>query len=94
MQPPPQAEKQANVLHLLLQAEIIQDPSLYVELDPDMAQSLIDMRQAGKTLMLITNSDFQYTGGGMGMSTCPLTACTLPAFPGWRKIWSCVTEFR
>ena len=29
-----------------LQAEIIQDPSLYVELDPEMAQTLQDMRQS------------------------------------------------
>ena len=29
-----------------MQAEIIKDPSKYVELDPDMAQSLMDMRQA------------------------------------------------
>ncbi|EIE26811.1 HAD-superfamily hydrolase [Coccomyxa subellipsoidea C-169] len=44
-----------------LKAEIIQDPSSYVELDPDMAQTLLDQKRAGKTLMLITNSDYQYT---------------------------------
>ena len=31
---------------LMLQAEITQDPSRYVELDPDMAATLIDLRQA------------------------------------------------
>ena len=31
---------------LVLQAEITQDPSRYVELDPDMAATLIDLRQA------------------------------------------------
>ncbi|CAL8467153.1 g6689 [Coccomyxa elongata] len=44
-----------------LKAEIIQDPSSYVELDPDMAQTLLDQKRAGKTLLLITNSDYQYT---------------------------------
>jgi len=29
-----------------MQAEIIQDPSSYVELDPDMAQTLLDQKRA------------------------------------------------
>ena len=38
-----------------LKAEIIQDPARYVSRDPEMAQTLLDQRQAGKALLLITN---------------------------------------
>lgn len=38
-----------------LKAEIIQDPERYVSRDPEMAQTLLDQRQAGKALLLITN---------------------------------------
>jgi hypothetical protein len=30
-----------------------------VELDPDMANTLLDQRDSGKMLLLITNSDYQ-----------------------------------
>ena len=45
-----------------MQAEIIKDPSKYVELDPDMAQSLMDMRQAVSihTTYLIWQPTFIY----------------------------------
>ncbi len=55
-----------------LQAEIIQDPARYVELDPQTAQALLDQKQAGKQLLLITNS------GG-------LPAAILLA--GWHQGW-------
>ena len=44
-----------------LKAEIMTNPSKFVRPDPDLPQTLIDQRMAGKTLMLITNSDFEYT---------------------------------
>ena len=44
-----------------LKAEIMENPSKFVRPDPDLPQTLMDQRNAGKTLMLITNSDFQYT---------------------------------
>lgn len=44
-----------------LKAEIVQAPERYVELDGSTAQALLDQRQAGKTLLLITNSDITYT---------------------------------
>lgn len=44
-----------------LKAEIVQEPEKYVELDPDMAQTLLDQAQSGKKLCLITNSDYAYT---------------------------------
>ena len=35
-----------------LQAEIIQDPAAYAELDPDMARTLLDQKQAVCALLL------------------------------------------
>ena len=42
-----------------LKAEIIEHPERYCELDPDMARTLLDQRDSGKLLILITNSDYQ-----------------------------------
>ena len=44
-----------------LKADIIREPERYVQLDPEMAATLLDMKEAGKQLILITNSDWQYT---------------------------------
>ncbi len=44
-----------------LKAEIITAPERYVELDPEMAQTLLDQKDSGKQLLLITNSDYEYT---------------------------------
>ena len=35
-----------------------QDPARFVELDPDLPRTLLDQRDSGKVLCLITNSDF------------------------------------
>jgi hypothetical protein len=39
----------------------MQTPERFVELDPELPQTLRDQQQAGKQLMLITNSDYEYT---------------------------------
>ena len=44
-----------------LKAEIMADPARYVDRDPTMPQTLRDQRQAGKKIVLITNSGYQYT---------------------------------
>lgn len=44
-----------------LKAEIIANPSRFVELDPDVPMALLDQHHAGKKLLLITNSDWSYT---------------------------------
>ncbi len=44
-----------------LKAEIIKDPEPYVDLDPEIALTLLDMKHAGKKLALITNSEWSYT---------------------------------
>jgi hypothetical protein len=40
---------------------LIQAPEKFVELDPAMAQTLLDQKDSGKMLLLITNSDYEYT---------------------------------
>lgn len=44
-----------------LKAEIIADPDRFVELDPELPLALLDQRRAGKKLVLITNSEWEYT---------------------------------
>ena len=45
----------------VLKADIMADPERYVELDPDLALTLLDQKHAGKRLMVITNSEWHYT---------------------------------
>jgi 5'-nucleotidase len=44
-----------------LKDEIVADPKRFVDLDPDIVETLQDQRSAGKQLLLITNSDWSYT---------------------------------
>jgi HAD superfamily 5'-nucleotidase-like hydrolase len=44
-----------------LKAEIIADPDRFVDRDPEIVASLLDQRAAGKQLLLITNSDWEYS---------------------------------
>ena len=44
-----------------LKKEVMADPARFVRLDDDLAQTLLDQRDAGKALVLITNSDWTYT---------------------------------
>ncbi|MFN3244207.1 MAG: HAD-IG family 5'-nucleotidase [Planctomycetota bacterium] len=52
-----------NAAHLegQLKAEIIADPERFVDLDPDLPQTLLDLKRAGKKLFLATNSEWSYT---------------------------------
>jgi len=52
-----------NAAHLegQLKAEIIADPERFVKLDPDLPQTLLDLKRAGKKLFLATNSEWSYT---------------------------------
>jgi HAD superfamily 5'-nucleotidase-like hydrolase len=42
-------------------AEIIADPERFVEHDPELPLALLDQRHAGKKLLLITNSEWDFT---------------------------------
>lgn len=44
-----------------IKSEIIKNPERFVELDPELPLALLDMKQSGKQLLLITNSDYEYT---------------------------------
>ncbi|MFK7741392.1 MAG: HAD-IG family 5'-nucleotidase [Planctomycetota bacterium] len=52
-----------NAAHLegQLKAEIMADPERFVDLDPDLPQTLLDLHHAGKKLFLATNSEWHYT---------------------------------
>jgi HAD superfamily 5'-nucleotidase-like hydrolase len=43
-----------------LKSEILADPGRFIEFDPDTIDTIEDQREAGKHLMLITNSDWEY----------------------------------
>jgi HAD superfamily 5'-nucleotidase-like hydrolase len=43
-----------------LKREILADPDAFVELDPDVPRALLDQKEAGKKLLVITNSDWDY----------------------------------
>lgn len=45
----------------LLKAKIVDDPDRFVDVDPNVVQTLLDQRAAGKKLALITNSEWAYT---------------------------------
>jgi 5'-nucleotidase len=44
-----------------LKAEVVANPTGYVELDSEAPLALLDQKQAGKKLLLITNSEWGYT---------------------------------
>ncbi|XP_068663269.1 uncharacterized protein [Aristolochia californica] len=44
-----------------LKSEIMANPERFVVPDPELPLALLDQKEAGKKLLLITNSDYQYT---------------------------------
>ncbi|MDH5643421.1 MAG: HAD-IG family 5'-nucleotidase [Gemmatimonadota bacterium] len=52
-----------NAAHMegLLKKEIMEAPEKFVDSDPDTVLTLLDQRNAGKKLLLITNSEWNYT---------------------------------
>ncbi len=69
-----------------LKGAIIASPDEYVERDPDLALALLDQREAGKRLLLITNSDWAYTDR---MMTYALVGF-LPRGTAWRDLFEVV----
>ncbi len=45
----------------MLKAEIVNDPERFVELEEDTPLALLDQKRAGKKLLLITNSEWDYS---------------------------------
>ncbi len=48
-----------------LKGEIVADPERFVAMDPELTLALLDLRHAGKQLLLITNSEWEYTNAMM-----------------------------
>lgn len=69
-----------------LKAEIMQEPSRYVVADPEVPRTLIDQRQAGKRLLLITNSEWSYTKTTLATTIDP----HLPPDATWRDLFDLV----
>ncbi len=67
-----------------LKAEILQDPDTFVVPDPDTVLTLVDQANAGKRLMLITNSEWSYADRMMRYTV-------EPHLPGsWRELFDVV----
>lgn len=69
-----------------LKAEIEADPARFVVLDPEAPLALLDQREAGKRLLLITNSEWGYTRAMMSYAFDRY----LPRGTGWRDLFELV----
>ncbi len=69
-----------------LKAEIMADPTRYVVHDPEVPLALLDQKQAGKKLLLITNSEWSYTSAMMRHAFDP----HLPEGMTWRELFDVV----
>ncbi|GAA0169786.1 nucleotide phosphatase [Lithospermum erythrorhizon] len=69
-----------------LKSEIMAKPELYVEPDPELPLALLDQKEAGKRLLLITNSDYHYTDKMMQHSFNRF----LPNDMDWRDLFEMV----
>ena len=66
-----------------LKAEILADPSRFVVLDPAIPQTLLDQKDAGKKVLLITNSEWGYTDPILRYAFDPF----LPDGMTWRDLF-------
>lgn len=69
-----------------LKREILADPEKFVDPDPDAVLALVDQYEAGKRLMLITNSEWDYTTKIMAHAFDPY----LPPGFGWRDLFEAI----
>jgi len=69
-----------------LKAQILADPERYIELDAETPLALMDQRHAGKRLMLITNSEWDYTDAVMRYAFDRF----LPSPMRWRDLFEVV----
>ncbi|OIW00185.1 hypothetical protein TanjilG_29175 [Lupinus angustifolius] len=69
-----------------LKSEIMSKPEQFVEPDPQLPLALLDQKEAGKKLLLITNSDYHYTNKMMQHSFNRF----LPSDMDWRDIFDIV----
>lgn len=69
-----------------LKAEIMSNPEQYIDLDPALPQALLDQKQSGKQLLLITNSEWSYTRFLMSYAFDPF----LPTGMTWKELFDMV----
>jgi 5'-nucleotidase len=69
-----------------LKAQITADPDRFVELDPELPLTLLDQKEAGKRLLLVTNSDWSYTRSMMTYAVDRF----LPSGMTWRDLFDLV----
>lgn len=69
-----------------LKAEILAASDRFVMLEPDVATTLLDQKHAGKKLLLITNSEWNYTAPLMKVALDP----HLPEGMTWRDLFDVV----
>jgi 5'-nucleotidase len=69
-----------------LKTQIMANPDRFVELDPELPLTLLDQKMAGKRLLLITNSDWQYTRSMMSYAFDR----ALPGSMKWRELFDLV----
>ncbi len=67
----------------LLKAEILADPDRFVERDADVPLTLLDQKQAGKKVLLITNSEWEYAAPILSYAFDPF----LPDDMTWRDLF-------
>jgi HAD superfamily 5'-nucleotidase-like hydrolase len=69
-----------------LKGEIVADPERFVDPDPETPVALLDQKQAGKKVILITNSDWQYTKAMMAYTFDQF----LPESMNWRDLFDLI----
>ncbi len=67
----------------LLKAEIVADPDRFVVRDPEIPLTLLDQKEAGKKILLITNSEWAYTAPMLAYAFDPF----LPDGMTWRDLF-------
>jgi len=77
-----------NVAHMEghLKQDIVADPDAFVDTDPELPLALLDLKDAGKRLLLITNSEWCYTRSMMQYAFDP----HLPRGMKWRDLFEIV----
>ncbi|HEX5054518.1 MAG TPA: HAD-IG family 5'-nucleotidase [Planctomycetota bacterium] len=73
-----------------LKAEIIAAPERFVDLDPLLPQTLLDLAHAGKKLFLATNSEWHYTHAMMGYVFDAFFAAKTDGVRRWQDLFDLV----
>lgn len=69
-----------------LKSEIMADPERFVSLDPEVVPTLLDQKNAGKKILLITNSEWEYTQFMMNYAFNPF----MPEGMRWQDLFALI----